>query len=96
MKTVFRTLGGATLAALAAMVGTSVVGGTIYAVFSGVAMLLLIASWVCAVFRWSRLKDPGPLHIVALVLLVPLGYFWGWAYLLAAAGDRRKAQASPN
>jgi hypothetical protein len=50
-----------------------------------VLFLLLVTSWVAAVYVCIRLRASRAIHLLALVFLIPLGFFVGWVYLLFAS-----------
>jgi hypothetical protein len=92
LPTVFRFLGLLTFAAWIAQ-GFVNGRGTENAVVSGALFFLLFVSWIAAVYLWASQGVRGALHVVALLFLVPLGFLWGWAYLLARASRLPTAPA---
>jgi hypothetical protein len=60
-------------------------GPVTYAV-SALGLALGIVNWVLAVYIWSLNRGGREeLRVLVLFFLVPLGFLWGWAYILARA-----------
>lgn len=59
-----------------------------------IVLLLLFACWIGAVWVWFRSPSRDVYHRAAFPLLILLGFLWGWAYILAAAGavDQREQE----
>ncbi len=53
---------------------------------SSIGLLLSLASWVAAVFVWSKLPERTVLNYVSLPILVLFGFLVGWVYLLFRSG----------
>lgn len=54
------------------------------------ALFTGILSWVFAIYIWSYRRTETLLSLAVLFLLVLLGFLWGWAYILAAAANKRR------
>ena len=85
-RRIYLTLGLLSLAAFLALPFTAQgdVESPVSVALSVCGFTLFLSSWITAVYAWSE-RPHGVLHIVALIFLVPLGFLWGWAYLLAIA-----------
>ena len=73
------------IAVLATMPADNGEPTTQYIAASATLMVGALASWVTAIYVWSKVSREGVLHVVALVMLVLFGFFWGHFYIFASA-----------